>query len=344
MRVFVGEYVCGGGWDDADGEAATELRAEGSAMLRAIASDLSEVAEIVVPIDARLRPEFDGLPLVEVDPQRPLWAQWVQAAERCDSALVVAPESDGVLAKAVAVLRAAGVDVLASNGDFLRIASDKLLTARTLIAAGIPHPPYVSRADRRFEKRILKNEKFNSGKFVVKPRDGCGTQGIRLFEGYDTAFAQLDEQDLLQPWISGEPISIALVSSGSTPIFLPAVRQLLSEDKLEYGGGCGPADEEVQRRAISLASRVVAEMPPHPRGFVGIDMVIGDRPSQDVVIEINSRLTTSYVGLRKLVRGNLAARLFDLETGPVVCESAVDSVRWNAAGTVWVDDMVAEGR
>ncbi len=60
-------------------------------------------------------------------------------------------------------------------------------------------------------------------------------------------------------------------------------------------------------------------MPPTVRGFVGLDLLLGDCVSEDCVIEINPRLTTSYVGLRRMIHGNLAARLFDLETGPVSC-------------------------
>ncbi len=83
-------------------------------------------------------------------------------------------------------------------------------------------------------------------------------------------------------------------------------------------------------------------MPPTVRGFVGLDLLLGDRPSEDCVIEINPRLTTSYVGLRRMIHGNLAARLFDLETGAVSCCATEDSVRWTPDGQVWINDAVAE--
>lgn len=52
MRIFVGEYVSGGGLaDQAIDEIPSSLRREGTAMLQAIVSDLSEVAETVVPLD-----------------------------------------------------------------------------------------------------------------------------------------------------------------------------------------------------------------------------------------------------------------------------------------------------
>ncbi|HEV3003063.1 MAG TPA: ATP-grasp domain-containing protein, partial [Pirellulales bacterium] len=49
-------------------------------------------------------------------------------------------------------------------------------------------------------------------------------------------------------------------------------------------------------------------------GYLGVDLVLGgpDDGSDDVVIEINPRLTTSYIGLRAACRENLAAAMLAL--------------------------------
>lgn len=339
MRIFVGEYVCGGGLADQEiQEIPISLRQEGFAMLRAIVTDLSEVAEIVVPLDPRFAPlSVDVAETVDVDQRQALWGQWVAGAQECDAALIVAPESDGVLAKAVGTLRGSGIDVIAGSGDFLRVASDKLLTAKTLNAAGVAHPLYMSLSDRRFQKELEQYEKF-----VVKPRDGCGTQEIKIYDSFDDARAVLEENLILQAWLPGRAVSVALVASPTQQTYLPAVSQKLCDLTCEYAGGQGPLDDESQRRATALASRAIAAMPPTVRGFVGFDLLLGDRASEDCVIEINPRLTTSYVGLRRMIHGNLTARLFDMESGPVSCCTSVDSVRWTPAGQVWINDAVAE--
>jgi predicted ATP-grasp superfamily ATP-dependent carboligase len=56
-----------------------------------------------------------------------------------------------------------------------------------------------------------------------------------------------------------------------------------------------------------LADRAIASLG-EACGYIGIDMVLGHAPggSRDRVIEINPRLTTSYVGLRAACKGNLA--------------------------------------
>ena len=340
MRIFVGEYVCGGGLSDqAFDDIPTSLRREGAAMLQSIVSDLAQVAETVVPIDPRFATALTSstTQTITIDREQSLWGQWVAAAQACDAALLVAPESDGILAKAVAMLRASGIDVIAGSGDFLRTASDKYLTAKTLTAAGVAHPLYMTFSDRRFEEELSHHNKF-----VVKPRDGCGTQEIKTYSSFSEALTELKENSILQSWMPGQAISIALVASATQRTFLPAVSQDLTDGDCEYAGGQGPLNDDAQRRATALASRAIMAMPPTVRGFVGLDLLLGDRPSEDCVIEINPRLTTSYVGLRRMINGNLAARLFDIETGPASCCTAMNSVRWTPDGQVWINDTVAE--
>jgi predicted ATP-grasp superfamily ATP-dependent carboligase len=52
-------------------------------------------------------------------------------------------------------------------------------------------------------------------------------------------------------------------------------------------------------------------------GYVGVDLVLGDAAdgSQDYAIEINPRLTTSYVGLRQLAEFNLAEAMLVAAAG-----------------------------
>ena len=69
----------------------------------------------------------------------------------------------------------------------------------------------------------------------------------------------------------------------------------------------------LENRAKALALAAVAAMP-GTTGYVGVDLILGENPdgSQDVVVEINPRLTTSYVGLRQVCRQNLAQAMLDV--------------------------------
>ena len=73
---------------------------------------------------------------------------------------------------------------------------------------------------------------------------------------------------------------------------------------------------ELARRATELGERALDALP-DATGYVGVDLVLGNAPdgSEDVVIEVNPRLTTSYVGLRAMTSSNLAAAILHLANG-----------------------------
>ena len=79
------------------------------------------------------------------------------------------------------------------------------------------------------------------------------------------------------------------------------------------------------------------------RGYVGVDVVLGTAAdgSGDVVIEINPRLTTSYIGLRALARFNLAEALLAVVEGtePPALEWGTAPVRFTSDGRL----LIAEG-
>ncbi len=65
--------------------------------------------------------------------------------------------------------------------------------------------------------------------------------------------------------------------------------------------------------------------------------MLGDDPSgdADVVVEVNPRLTTSYVGLRALTQGNLAGSMLAVATGHEVelCWK-LGPIQFEASGSV----------
>lgn len=337
MRTFVGEFVCGGGFIRHDiRHIARALREEGAAMAAAICQDLAELGDVVLPLDSRFSLTLPrNVQTMPIEADRPLWPQWVAAARNCDAAIVIAPETDGILAQAVGMLRAGGVDVASGSGDFLRVASDKWETARAMAAGNVPHPVTYAAASPPSDVDPL-------GRWVIKPRDGCGTDRIQTFDRLDHAVQELRDGYILQSWVEGRPVSVSVIVSGGEMTVLPAVAQTLDSQTCAYAGGHGPLPDDAQRRAASLAACALAAMPPTARGFVGLDLILAADPHDDRVIELNPRLTTSYVGLRHMIEGNLAQRILGTGNGPVRCCVAEDAVRWTPNGHVWVDGELVD--
>jgi len=362
MRIFLGEYICGGGLIGhcVDSIPSSLLR-EGAAMLTALKEDLSAFADVLVPIDPRIAPvALDGMPqgdwkgrwigkdrvsAFKVSASQPFLDQWIQQAKTCDAAIVIAPESDHTLHDTIEAFRSSAINIVAPNSEFTRIASDKWVTAQRLISAGVAHPATWSHAQvadlqgRDFRDGmdslvLARDELSQSRRFILKPRDGCGSDGIVVCDHFHAAIQQMKENQILQPWLPGQSISVSVIANERGVELLPAVTQSIDPQTLQYFGGKGPLSEVYQARAHALVRKALTAMPKLGAGFVGFDLVLDDDEQGDRVIEINPRMTTSYVGLRKIVSGNLAKRIFNLESEPLNYRHPGQSVVWTPDGLV----------
>jgi predicted ATP-grasp superfamily ATP-dependent carboligase len=181
---------------------------------------------------------------------------------------------------------------------------------------------------------------------VCKPRIGAGSLATFLVRDAREWEQCLDRggaegwkgEKLVQPFVRGQAASVAfLVGPTSAVALLPATQELSTDGRFQYRGGCIPLPAPEAERAVALAGRTVQAVA-GLRGYVGVDVVLGDESdgSRDWVIEINPRLTTSYVGLRALAQTNLAEAMLRAVMGqeiPVLAWSA-GSVRFQPDGTV----------
>jgi len=95
-------------------------------------------------------------------------------------------------------------------------------------------------------------------------------------------------------------------------------------EKSSYNGGVVPFDHVLREEALKAAQAAVESIG-GLNGYVGVDMVL--TRNGPVMMEINPRLTTSYIGLRKTVNLNLA-------------QAIIDAVLWRQLP----DDVQSEGR
>src|SRR5712692_6448014 len=146
MRVFVHEYVCGGGL--AGQPLPESLRREGWAMLRAVVEDFARCpgVEVGCLLDARLSALADELSgaivdLCESDAEQSLFHD--RAAD-ADFTLVIAPESEGLLYLRCRWAEQLGRQLLGPSPEAVHLAGDKLQLAEAWGRYGVPTPPWVS--------------------------------------------------------------------------------------------------------------------------------------------------------------------------------------------------------
>jgi predicted ATP-grasp superfamily ATP-dependent carboligase len=327
MRVLLHEFITSGAL--ASQVLPDSLLREGLAMRDAIAADLlaAGVRELVVTCDARV-PGVAGATNVTVhdsDHERRVFADLCSA---CDATLVIAPELGGTLLDRVTTSERLGRRSLNCHSDAIALCSDKLALARRLIAAGCATIPTFTPAE------ALKGPGI-PWPCIVKPRYGAGSQQISLCRTRQELLEALagfrseavHDGAIVQPYIVGRALSVAGLwgADGAPPgrLFPVAEQRLSTDGHCAYEGGMIPA-ADVDAAGIEVLVGTCVQHVPGLRGYVGFDFIVpDDSPSQPLLVEINPRLTTSYVGYRQLAVDNLARHWLDDDATDVPWRSGI---------------------
>ena len=149
---------------------------------------------------------------------------------------------------------------------------------------------------------------------VFKPVDGVGCSGLSVIkeEGQiGKAIAKIKSESkfshfIAQEFIEGQSVSVSLLATKNTALAISLNRQNITmagpEAFSSYNGGCVPLNHPFKQEAFDLAEKVVDSFYGF-QGYVGVDLVLAQE--KPYVVDVNPRLTTSYVGLRKVVNFNL---------------------------------------
>ncbi|MDF1585561.1 ATP-grasp domain-containing protein [Marinimicrococcus flavescens] len=287
LRVAIIEWITGGG---CLGEPLPPgLAAEGRLMADGLAGELVEGGcGVMLCRDPRAGPVQHGVETFPVQGPRPPWRLWERALAGCDLFWPIAPETGGALEALARLGRRHGGAVVASDSASLRITASKRRTSHVLRQAGLPAVETVP-AGAPWPA--------SAAGWVVKPDDGAGALGVRRVRGR----CALPEEEaaglVVQPWLPGAPSSLSLLCAAGKARLLACNRQLVRErpdgslafEGVEVGGA------EERRVVLEPLAMAIAAALPGLFGPVGVDLV--DGPQGPVVLEINPRLTTAWVGL-----------------------------------------------
>ena len=326
-RIFLYEHLSSGAL--AADEVPDSMRAEGLAMLRALAEDLDALPDIEVVSLLERRAPFPG-PAVRVDGVAESARQRRELAATSDATLVIAPELDGVLEAICREVLELGGRLL-GDAETVRLSADKLRTARHLEAHGVPVLP---------SKGIAAGEIVREAS-VVKPRFGVGSLGIETLAAGERV-PPMTEELIATPLRGGLAASVLAIKGPRETLTLAPCAQHLSRDgRFTWLGGELLLEEELANRARRLA-RAALDTLPSAIGFIGVDLLLAESadPAQsahrDEVVEINPRATTSYCGLRAATPDNLAELFLSTVDGLVRPPPSwrPTGVRFDATGKV----------
>jgi tyramine---L-glutamate ligase len=336
MQVFIYEYTSAAGIAD----RSRSLKSEGWAMLSAAVEDFSRLSNVevitIVSESGKLESAGRRVRQIKAHDEETIFRE---LAGQSDYTLVIAPEFDAILATRCQWVEEVRGRLLGPCSAAVRLTGDKLTLAELFRTHRIPTLPC----------QVLAGEKFTPSvpfPLVCKPRFGAGSLATflvrdaqQLARCKDLARAERWEGEMIvQPFVAGQAASVAfLIGPNQRLALLPAAQNLSADGRFHYLGGTMPLPDDLGRRAIRLAAQAI-DVVSGLRGYVGVDLVMGpdDDGSQDWVIEINPRLTTSYVGLRRLAQANLADIMLRLAKGESVppLEWHPGPVHFQANGTV----------
>lgn len=307
-------------------------------MAEALLTDASALAGItpVTLWDDRLEPPgCEGLEWVATRTPQEAEARFLELLIASDRTLIVAPECDGILESLLKMAHAAvgSERVIGASTEAAARCGDKLSLAADLSRWGIPTP--------KTEALATANLEPVARPCVVKPRYGAGCEETyRLHAGESvSAVPRSQTEKIVQPFVTGIPLSNAVIfgAGGRIDALLPLGRQdIEGHRQLRYAGGEIPWRSEDAERAARLAEdrchRIASKLP-GLRGWIGFDWIwIADEGCL-WLIEINPRLTTSYVGYRNYLGVELTRILLDAKAGATL-RPVSSGVRFSPSGAI----------
>lgn len=266
-----------------------------------------------------------------------------QLVRESDAVLLIAPEFSDLLLDRAAWVESLGKPLIGPQLPAIKLCGDKLQLAQRLTAAEVP----------TIETTALPPNIDTKPPFpfptVVKPRQGAGSQQTYLVNS-EQEWSRLSSNladfhelggPIAQPYLSGTPLSIAAIvdRSGHVTHQFPLAEQHFSDDRrFTYLGGKMPTRTASDGAMGELFNDICVAVP-GLTGYIGVDLILPHDPQLPLtVVEVNPRLTTSYLGYRALTADNLAARLLFLDNSPLRWRPGV--VEFSADGrTNWLESQ-----
>ena len=328
--VLVFEYFT------ASGEKDKCIISEAEALVFALLDDLADIQKDLV-INKSYENALEGFENVN-----PIFIEgdvvdWlVDNASQFDKAIFISAENNNNLYNITKILEENNVKTYTSTAEACFISSDKYESYEALYNI-VPQPRsfrfkidpkgYWKRAIENLHEKWQAEDPLTNLKIIIKPLMGVDCEDIVVIENIEDLTLDLDKifkpgsRVIVQEFIEGTDVSVSLLSDGKTavPISLNEQFVQLKDDKGTYLGGKLPFENKYKDEAFEIAKKAV-EAIDGLKGFVGVDMII-NADEKDIysvyLLEINSRFTTPYVGLKEVANFNIGKSIVDLIDGEI---------------------------
>lgn len=329
--IFIFEFISGGGLNKVP--IPISLFCEGFGMLRSITSDFKALGyEIHTMLDSRvffLSEFLQADNIRKVDNFDNYITIFKNLVNNCKYAFIIAPETSKILYNLTKIVKNYDRIILSTNLRGIKYGTSKISTYKIFKKKNIltPKTYLIPLKNKSLNKDfILHTFKELESPIVIKPKDGVGAESIHYFENESQILNFLMSRNarienrrkfILQEFIEGRDLSISLIGTPHTdPIILSVNFQYIDikSIKSEYIGGYAPLEncKDIIQKLKVITKRLNSLK---IEGYYGIDFI--EKQNSLNFIEINPRLTTSYIGLRNILNFNCAELIFNSKNNTI---------------------------
>ncbi|GAW84831.1 conserved hypothetical protein [Bathymodiolus platifrons methanotrophic gill symbiont] len=316
MRLLVFEFITGGGFINQP--LPQSLLQEGHLMRNALLDDLCSITdlELLVLQDERLI-------LIEQSPMTNL--QYLIIAQEIDlhvflsarqtdydAVWLIAPETEGILVQWCQFFSQQGKYLYTSSQQAVTICQDKLATSEKLQTAGIACVP-----SHLYDLSLLE---FATS-WVIKANDSVGCDQVYLIESEQDwknvlPGLQAEKTYIIQPYITGQTLSLSCLFNQGKAYYICCNQQHTYIEQQQFVlSACTVNIQDKNIQIYHALCQQIADAIPQLFGYVGIDF-IETEAGENLILEINPRLTTSYAGIKAALGLNLAELVINLPNEP----------------------------
>ena len=320
----------------ASGEKDKCIISEAEAMIFALLDDLSDLKIDLVINESYgdVVKDYENVNPILIDQRVIDWL--ADNASDFTKAIFIAAENNNNLFNIAKILEENNVKAYNSSSDACFKSSDKSESYEALSNI-VPQPRtfrfkidpkgYWKRAIENLHEKWQAEDPLTPLKLIIKPLMGVDCEDIVVIEKIEDLTLDLDRifkpgsRVIVQEFIEGTDVSVSLISDGKKAIPLSLNEQFveLKDDKGTYVGGKLPFESKYKNEAFEIATKAV-ETIDGLKGFVGVDLII-NADEKDIysvyLLEINSRFTTPYVGLKEIANFNIGKSIIDLIDGKI---------------------------
>lgn len=324
----------------ASGEKDKCIISEAEALLFALLDDLNEfdVDLVINKSYENTINDFDNVNPILIEGDVVDWL--ADNAQNFKRAIFISAENNNNLYNITKILEENNVKTYTSSAEACFKSSDKYETYESL-PMSVPQPKsfrfkidpkgYWKRAVENLHEKWQAEDPLTPLKLIIKPLIGVDCEDIVIIEDINDLSYDLEKifppgsRIIVQEFIEGEDVSVSLISDGKKAIPISLNKQFvqLKDDKGTYLGGKLPFESKYKDECFEIAVNAV-EAIDGLKGFVGVDLLI-NADEKDIysvyLLEINSRFTTPYVGLKKVANFNIAKSIIDLIDGQIAIDS-----------------------